>query len=131
MIVHESAEGHATGKALYTDDLLDRFPQSSACLGQCSLPHARAFLLRLDVADALEEAGVVTTLTETDVPGEGDTGSNRHDEPMFPREVTYHSQPVAWVLATTLESAKRGAARVIAEYDSLPPCSLHSRSDCG
>ena len=53
-------------------------------------------------------------------PGEGDSGSNRHDEPLFPTEVMYHQQPVAWVLGETLEAARRGAARVTVEYEPLP-----------
>ena len=47
-------------------------------------PHAHALLTRLDPQPALEEPGVVTTLTAEDVPGEGDSGANRHDEPLFP-----------------------------------------------
>ena len=39
----------------------------------------------------------------------------------FRREVMFHSQPVAWVLGETLEAARQGAARVIAEYEPLPP----------
>ena len=74
----------------------------------------------LDASPALEEPGVVTVLTQADVPGEGDTGANRHDEPLFPTEVLFHHQPIAWVLGETLEAAQRGAARVTAEYEPLP-----------
>ncbi len=74
----------------------------------------------LDVLPALTEPGVVTTLTQADVPGEGDSGANRHDEPLFPVEVLFYHQPVAWVLAESLEAARRGAARVEAAYAPLP-----------
>ena len=83
--------------------------------------HARARLIRLDADGALEQSGVVAVLGIGDVPGEGDSGANKHDEPLFPCEVSYHSQPVAWVLGETLDAAKLGAARVSAEYDPLPP----------
>ncbi len=53
--------------------------------------------------------------------GEGDSGANKHDEPLFPIEVTYHSQPIAWVLGETQEAARLGAARVEAEYVPLTP----------
>ena len=66
------------------------------------------------------QPGVVTVLTAADVPGEGDTGSSRHDEPLFPTEVMYHQQPVAWVLGETLEAARLGAERVRVEYEPLP-----------
>ena len=59
-------------------------------------------------------------LTGADVPGENDSGPVRHDEPLFPTEVMFHSQPVAWVLGDTLDAARAGAARVQAAYEPLP-----------
>ncbi len=116
---HESAHLHVTGEALYTDDLAPRYPHLLHAWPVLS-PHAHASVTRIDVSDAEEEPGVVATLTAFDVPGEGNSGSNRHDEPLFPVEVTHHSQPIAWVLGETLEAARLGAARVTAEYEPLP-----------
>ena len=118
-VPHESARGHVTGEALYTDDLLLRFPGALHAWPVLA-SHAHALVKSLDFSAALAEAGVTTTLTGEDVPGEGDTGANRHDEPLFPREVTYHSQPVGWILGETLEAAQRGAAKVLVEYEPLP-----------
>jgi xanthine dehydrogenase large subunit len=118
-VPHESARGHVTGEALYTDDLLGRFPRLLHAWPVLA-PHAHALLTNLDVSPALLEPGVVTTLTGSDVPGEGDTGPARRDEPLFPTEVMFHQQPVAWVLGETLEAARRGAARILAEYEQLP-----------
>jgi xanthine dehydrogenase large subunit len=117
---HESARGHVTGEALYTGDLLARYPGVLHAWPVLA-PHAHALVVRVDAAAALAEPGVVATLTAEDVPGEGNSGANRHDEPLFPNEVTHHSQTVAWVLAETLEAAKLGAARVQAEYRPLSP----------
>ena len=110
-VPHESARGHVTGEALYTDDLVGRFPQVLHAWPVMS-PHAHALVLQLDVSAALAEAGVAATLSAPDVPGHGDSGANRRDEPLFPTEVMYHRQPVAWVLGETLDAAQRGAARV-------------------
>jgi xanthine dehydrogenase large subunit len=118
-VPHESAHGHVTGGALYTDDLVSRFPALLHAWPVLA-PHAHARLTSLDVAPALEQPGVVTTLTAADVPGEGDSGPSRHDEPLFPREIMFHRQPVAWVLADTLEDARRGASRVVASYEPRP-----------
>ena len=118
-VPHESAHEHVTGDALYTDDLLLRFPRALHAWPVLS-PHAHALVKKLDVAAALSEPGVATVLTASDVPGEGDSGSNRHDEPLFPTEVTYHSQPVAWALGETLDAAQRGAGHVTVEYEPLP-----------
>jgi xanthine dehydrogenase large subunit len=118
-IPHESALGHVTGDALYTDDIALRLP-GVLHAWPVMAPHAHALLTRLNEEPALAEPGVVTTLTAADVPGEGDSGSNRHDEPLFPVETVHHSQAVAWVLGESLEAARRGAARVEAEYRALP-----------
>ena len=115
---HESALAHVTGAALYTDDLVANFPGLLHAWPVLS-PHAHALLTHLDASKALEEPGVIATLTGADVPGEGDSGANKHDEPLVPIEVTYHSHPVAWVLGETQEAARLGAARVIAEYRQL------------
>ena len=117
-IPHESAHGHVSGDALYVDDLAGRFPNLLHAW-PVTAPHAHAMVTLLDVSPALEEAGVFSVLSQADVPGEGNTGANRHDEPLFPVEVMFYHQPVAWVLADTLESAQRGAARVIVEYEPL------------
>jgi xanthine dehydrogenase large subunit len=116
---HESAHAHVTGEALYVDDLCGRFPNLLHAWPVCA-PHAHALLTALDISPALQEQGVVTILTQADVPGEGDSGANRHDEPLFPSEVMFHRQPVAWVLAENVEAARRGAARVAAAYTPLP-----------
>jgi xanthine dehydrogenase large subunit len=118
-VPHESAQGHVTGDALYTDDLIARFPDLLHAWPVLA-PHAHAMLVQLDATQAFEEPGVVTVLTGDDVPGVGDTGPSRHDEPLFPLEIMFHRQPVAWVLAESADAARRGAARVIADYEPLP-----------
>ena len=118
-VPHESARDHVTGEALYTDDLAGRFPNLVHAWPVLA-PHAHALLTHLDVAAARADAGVVAVLTADDVPGEGDSGANRHDEPLFPREIMFHRQPVAWVLADSVEAARRAAASVTAEYEPLP-----------
>ena len=118
-VPHESAHGHVTGRALYADDLAGRFPGLLHAWPVLA-PHAHARVTALDTAPALETPGVVTVLTSADVPGENDSGPVRHDEPIFPTEVMFHSQPVAWVLGDTLDAARAGAARVQAAYEPLP-----------
>ncbi|WP_434965107.1 xanthine dehydrogenase molybdopterin binding subunit [Brevibacterium casei] len=116
---HESAFGHVTGAALYTDDLVGRltgvlhaYPVQSE--------HAHASLDRVDAAPAYEVPGVVRVITAADVPGVNDQGV-KHDEPMLPTdEVMFFGQPVAWVLGEDLEAAKAGAAAVVVDATPLP-----------
>ncbi|MCU1236257.1 MAG: Xanthine oxidase, partial [Candidatus Solibacter sp.] len=117
---HESARQHVTGGALYTDDLASRFPNLLHAVPVLA-PHAHAKFVSIEYSAAAAEPGVVTVLTASDVPGEGDSGANRHDEPLFPDTVMFHRQPVAWVLGETLEAARAGAAKVRAAYQPLKP----------
>ena len=88
--------------------------------GRCYAPHAHALVKASMSPQPCRSRAWPPSLPRDDVPGEGDSGSNRHDEPLFPTEVMYHSQPVAWVLGETLDAAQRGAGRVSVEYEPLP-----------
>ena len=57
-VPHESARGHVTGEALYTDDLVTRFPGILHAWPVLA-PHTHAMVTRLDAAPALEEPGVL------------------------------------------------------------------------
>jgi xanthine dehydrogenase large subunit len=118
-VPHESAQGHVSGAARYTDDLQSRVPNLLHAWPVLA-PHAHARVISLDVSPALAVPDVVTTLAAADVPGDGDTGANRHDEPLFPDEVMFHQQPVAWVLGETVEAARLGALQVSVCYEQLP-----------
>ncbi|MDQ0092323.1 xanthine dehydrogenase molybdopterin binding subunit [Paeniglutamicibacter psychrophenolicus] len=115
---HESAVGHVTGSALYTDDLdrrmvgvLHAYPVQST--------QAHAKILNLDLGGAYRVPGVVRVITATDIPGVNDQGA-KHDEPLLPvDEVMFYGQAVAWVLGEDLEAAKAGAAAVEVDYEPL------------
>lgn len=116
---HESARLHVTGAAKYVDDLWPNTGPVTHLWPVCS-PHAHARVLEIDASAALGLPGVHLVLTKDDVPGENDTGPAVHDEPLFPDEVCFHQQPVAWVVADTEEQARQGAAQVQVQYEPLP-----------
>jgi xanthine dehydrogenase large subunit len=118
-IPHESAEGHVSGRALYTDDLWPRLP-GVLHAWPVQVSEARARIDAIHTEAAAKIPGVVTMLTAADVPGENDTGAARHDEPLFPSEVVYHGQAVCWVLAESEEIAKVAAAKVKVDVTPLP-----------
>jgi xanthine dehydrogenase large subunit len=117
-IPHESAKEHVTGGALYTDDLLGRFPNVLHAY-PLQAPHAHARVTKLDISKAYEVSGVVKVLTAEDVPGINDSHTH-NDEPLFPNEVMYLGQAVCWVLAESEEAARAGANAIIVEYEPLP-----------
>ena len=117
-IPHEAAALHVTGRALYTDDLVAR---TKDCLHAWPVQAAvaKARITALDVSAAYEVPGVVRVLTAEDVPGVNDAGV-KHDEPLFPDEVSFFGHAVCWVLGDTLEAARLGAAAVVLELEPLP-----------
>lgn len=116
---HESAVGHVTGRAAYTDEqhppagLLSLYPVQS--------PHAHARILEIDADAARRQPGVVTVITAHDIPGENDTGPIIHDEPLIPAsEVQFHGQAVAWIAAEDEAAAQAAARHVRVAYEPLP-----------
>jgi xanthine dehydrogenase large subunit len=115
---HESAAGHVTGSALFTDDLIGRFPNILHAWPVLS-PYVHAEVTSVDTVVASQQPGVAAVLTSADVPGENNIGVSRPDEPLFPSEVCHYHQPVAWVLADTLEQARNAASEVRVQYREL------------
>ncbi|HVF72330.1 MAG TPA: xanthine dehydrogenase molybdopterin binding subunit [Chthoniobacterales bacterium] len=117
---HESAHKHVTGEAIYVDDhpgeqmLLEVWPVCS--------PHAHAKILRRDASAARAMPGISAVLLAEDVPGLNDVGAVRHDEILLAdKEVFYHGQIVALVVGETEELCRAAAAKVVVEYEPLPP----------
>ncbi len=117
-ISHESAGLHVTGKALYTQDLVNR-TKDALHAWPVQAPHAHALVTGLRVDPAYTVPGVVRVLTAADVPGLNDAGE-KHDEPLFPTEVMFYGHAVCWVLGESLEAARQGADAVEVEYQVLP-----------
>lgn len=117
---HESAIGHVTGQAVYTDD--QRLPTGMLHLHPVLSPHARARIVSVDIAGATAIAGVVTVITATDIPGENNTGILQPDEVLLPiDEVSYWGQAIVWVVGTTEAAARLGASQVRVVYEVLEP----------
>jgi xanthine dehydrogenase large subunit len=116
---HESAALHVSGRASYVEDLATRTARLAYAWPLLS-PHAHARVLSVDLSLAEAAPGVVCCLQASDVPGENDAGPVRHDEPLFPREVEFHGQPVVWIVGESLEQARLAAELVKVTYEPLP-----------
>ena len=118
---HESAELHASGRALYTDDIAAR--RDALFIWPVSSPHPHARVLSIDTADAAAMPGVVTLLTATDVPGMNDVGAIRQDETLLVPvggEVMFAGHLVLVVVGRSILEARRAAAAVKVTYEPLP-----------
>ncbi|WP_238016599.1 xanthine dehydrogenase subunit D [Dactylosporangium sp. AC04546] len=85
-------------------------------------PHPRARILRIDLTGAVATTGVHAVLTAEDVPGHKRYGLEHRDQPVLAMgQVRYAGEPVAIVAADHPETARRAAARIVVEYEVLPP----------
>ncbi|MDX2298206.1 MAG: xanthine dehydrogenase molybdopterin binding subunit [Xanthomonadaceae bacterium] len=118
-IKHESAIGHVTGRAVYTDE--QHPPSGQLSVYPVQAPHAHARILDIDASAALALPGVHAVLTARDIPGDNNTGPILHDEPLIPADlVQFHGQAVAWVVADDEAQAQAAAAQVQVRYQALP-----------
>ena len=116
---HESAVGHVTGRALYSDDTAQKRPMLDVW-PVCS-PHASALIRRRDASAARAMPGVVAVLMAEDIPGSNNVGT-MHDEPLFAdTEVLYHGQVVALVVGTSPGACRKAAAAVVVDYEPREP----------
>jgi xanthine dehydrogenase YagR molybdenum-binding subunit len=85
---------------------------------------ARGRLTGLDAQSALAVPGVVTVLTHREMPKLGPATVlpfGQTQLPMQSPEIHYEGEPLALVLAETLEAAVEGAARLRPTYEPLQP----------
>jgi xanthine dehydrogenase large subunit len=113
---HDSALKHVTGQALYIDDMPEPAGTLHAALVLSPVAHGR--LKKVEVPEML---GVVAVLDAKDIPGKNDVAPVGIDEPLFATDrVFYAGQPLAMVVATTLDAARHAADRAAVEIDAEP-----------
>jgi len=119
-IIHDSAEKHVTGRADYTDDLMEPVGTLHAYLGLSTVAHGRITAMDLDAAR--NAPGVHLVLTADDIPGVNDISPNGlHDDPVFAfPEVQFLGQPIFAVIAETRDQARRACQLAKVEYEVLP-----------
>jgi xanthine dehydrogenase small subunit len=119
-LVHESARGHVTGEALYTQDIALRRDALHVWLVRSTDAHAN--LLELDCSEAAKAPGVRAVLTAADIPGHNNTGPSRHDEPLFATDrIQFHGQLLAAVIAESPEQARLAGGLVKVKTQTLTP----------
>ena len=113
---HDSALKHTTGQAVYIDDMPEPPGTLHGALVLSPLAHGR--LKKLEVAKG---PGVVAVLGPQDIPGQNDVAAVGKDEPLFAFDrVSYAGQPLAMVVATSLDAARHAAERAVIEIDAEP-----------
>ena len=118
--VRVDALDKVTGAARYAEDIQ---PPGLLHAAVVRSPHPHARLLGLDPVPAVRLPGVVCVLTAADVPGENTLeGYSRNEHLLAPvgGSVRMVGDAVALVVADAPETARAGAAAVVARYQPLP-----------
>jgi xanthine dehydrogenase large subunit len=117
---HDSALKHATGAAVYIDDM--PMPRGGLHLALVTSPWAHARLTGVDASAALATPGVVAVITAADIIGPNDIGAILPGEVLLADGlVEYLGHPVAAVCARDEDTARRAAALVTLSGDPLTP----------
>ena len=112
--LQDSSFRHVTGSAAYIDDI----PLPKNCLhGALVLSDtASGTITSLDLKDVKKLDFSSQIITAKDIPGKNDIAPIFSDEPILAdKEVTYVGQPIALVLASTMEKARLAARKVKAK----------------
>ncbi|MBW4022179.1 MAG: xanthine dehydrogenase molybdopterin binding subunit [Proteobacteria bacterium] len=116
---HDSAPLHASGTAIYIDDMPEPRALLHAYIGLSTEAHAR--IVARDLSAVRTAPGVVAVIAAEDVPGVNDIGPSLPGDPIFADDVTeYHGQALFAVAATTREAARAAAALAVIAYEPLP-----------
>jgi xanthine dehydrogenase large subunit len=113
---HDSALKHVTGQALYIDDIAE--PPGTLHAALVLSPIASGRLRKLDLSVAATSPGVVAVFAAGDIPGVNNIAGHGKEEPLFAADkVEFTGQPLAMVLAHSLDAARAAAERATIDIE--------------
>ncbi|XP_034992742.2 aldehyde oxidase isoform X1 [Zootoca vivipara] len=122
-IMHQAGTKHATGEAIYCDDIRAVDEELFLALVTSSKPHAK--IVSVDPSEALKVSGVVDIVSVQDVPATNEFYNYDVPDIVFAREkVTCVGQIVCAVVADSDVHAKQAAAKVKIQYEPQEPVIL-------
>jgi xanthine dehydrogenase large subunit len=119
-LLHDSAEKHVNGTAVYVDDMPDPPHTLHAALVLSTVAHAR--IRHIDCKAASGAPGVAAVIGAGDIPGKNDIAPIVPGEPLFPEQIITHAgQPLAAIAAATEDQARAAAKLAAIDFEPLPP----------
>ena len=116
---HIDAVSHTRGESQYVDDMPQPAEMLYAAVFSSPVMHGK--IMALHVQDACSMDGIVAVLTSKDIPGENQIGPIIQDEELLASaEVCYVGQPVALVIGTSPEIARKGVRKITIDVEQLP-----------
>ena len=118
-IMHESAEKHVTGGAIYVDDMAELAGTLHVAVGQSTEAHAN--IISMDLSAVKVADGVIDVVMIDDIPGEKDIGPVFKGDLLFADgKVEFVGQPLFAVAAESFEQAMRAVKLAKVQYEVLP-----------
>ena len=81
---HDSAYKHVSGYAEYTDDINEPKNTIYGAIGLSKKAHA--IIKNIDLAEVKKSEGVISVVTQSDIPGRNDVGPVFEGDPIFPEK---------------------------------------------
>ena len=81
---HDSAYKHVSGYAEYTDDINEPNNTIYGAIGLSKKAHG--IIKNIDLTEVKKSEGVVTVVTQIDIPGRNDVGPVFEGDPIFPKK---------------------------------------------
>jgi xanthine dehydrogenase large subunit len=114
------SHSHVRGESVYLDDIPVVRGTLYACVFDAPIAHGK--LKGVDTSEAEKSDGVVRVITAKDLIGENQIGGIVPDEPLLADgEVHFQGMPVAIVVATSEELARKAARKITADIEPLKP----------
>lgn len=112
------AKGKVTGALEYAADM--KMPRMLH-MHLVRSKEVHADILHIDYEKALKMPGVEAVITSEDVPGEDGFGVYYHDQPVLAKnKIRFYGEPVAAIVAETLEEAEEAEKLIEIVYSKLP-----------
>ncbi|MBK9766629.1 MAG: molybdopterin-dependent oxidoreductase [Chloracidobacterium sp.] len=112
------SRSHVRGESVYLDDIPVVQGTLYACVFDSPVAHGK--LNAIDTTEAEASEGVFRVITAKDIIGENQIGGIVPDEPLLADgEVHFQGMPIAIVLATSEELARKAAKRVTIDIEEL------------
>ncbi len=117
---HDSAYKHVSGYAEYTDDIVEPKNTIYGAIGLSKKAHA--IIKKIDLTEVKNSKGVISVVTQSDIPGRNDVGPVFDGDPIFPtKKVEFYGQPLFAVAAETTELARKAVLKAKVTYKDLKP----------
>lgn len=114
------SRSHVRGESIYLDDVPLVRGTLFACVFDSPVAHGK--LKSIITTEAEKSEGVVRLITARDIMGENQIGGIVPDEPLLAKdEVHFQGMPIAIVVATSEELARKAAKKITVEIKPLEP----------